>query len=112
MRSAGASIDFGIGGALFPLFFSNQRLPIGDRDLIIVRMYFAEREEPVAIAAVVDESRLERRLDAGHLGKINVALELSAARRFEIEFLHAIAAHDDHPGFLRVGRVDEHFVGH
>ena len=75
-------------------------------------MDFAERQEPVAVAAVIDESRLERRLDPGHFGKIDVALQLSAVCRLEIEFLHAIAAYDDHASFLRVRRVDEHLVGH
>ncbi len=75
-------------------------------------MDFAEREEPVAVAAVIDESRLERRLDPGYFGKIDVAFQLPAVCRLEIEFLHAIAAYDDHASFLRVRRVDEHLVGH
>jgi hypothetical protein len=37
---------------------------------------------------------------------------LLALRGLEIEFFDAVAAQDDHPGFLRMGRVDEHFVGH
>ena len=45
-----------------------QRLPVGDRDLVVVRMDFREREEAVAVAAVLDEGRLKRRLDAGDLG--------------------------------------------
>jgi hypothetical protein len=31
---------------------------------------------------------------------------------FEIELFDSIAAKHDHPGFLRMGRVDKHFVGH
>jgi hypothetical protein len=31
---------------------------------------------------------------------------------FEIEFFNAAAAQDDHPGFLRVRRIDEHLIGH
>jgi hypothetical protein len=45
-----------------------QRLPVGDRDLIVVRMDFAEREEAVPVAAVIDERRLKRRFDARNLG--------------------------------------------
>ena len=51
-----------------PRLLGDQRLPVGDRDLVIVGMDFAEGEEAVAIAAVVDERRLQRRLYAGDLG--------------------------------------------
>ena len=37
----------------------DQRLPVGDRDLVIVRMDFGKRQEAVAIAAVLDERRLQ-----------------------------------------------------
>ena len=90
----------------------DQRLPVGDRDLVIVRMDFGERQEAVAVAAVLDERRLQRRLDPRHLGEIDIAAKLFAVRGLEIEFLDAVAAQHDHPGFLRMGRVDEHFVGH
>src|ERR1700747_2862781 len=33
-------------------------------------------------------------------------------RRFKVEFFDAVAAQNYHPGLLRMGRVDEHFVGH
>ena len=75
-------------------------------------MDFAEGQEAVAVAAVIDEGGLQRRLDARYLGEIDVAAKLLAVGGFEVEFLDAIAAQDDHPGLLRVGRVDEHFVGH
>ena len=75
-------------------------------------MDFAKGEEAVAVAAVVDERRLQRRLDPGHFGKIDIALQLPAACRLEVEFLDAIAAYDDHASFLGVRRVDEHLVGH
>ena len=48
--------------ALLFLFFVagclHNAFPVGDRDLIVVGMDFAEREEPVAIAAVLDECGL------------------------------------------------------
>ncbi len=63
-----------LGGAE-PLFlggmlglFGQQRIAIRLRDLIIVGMDFAEGEEAVAVAAIIDERRLKRRFDAGHLG--------------------------------------------
>src|SRR5690606_38751240 len=91
----------------------DQRLAIGDRYLVIVRMDLAEGEEPVAVAAIIDERRLKRRLDPGYLGEIDVAAELLSCSGLEIEFPNPVAAYDDHPGLLRMGGVDEHFVvGH
>ena len=75
-------------------------------------MDFRERQEAVAVAAVIDEGRLQRRLDARDLGEIDVAAKLLAVGGLEVEFLDAVAAQHDHPGLLRMGRVDEHFVGH
>ena len=75
-------------------------------------MDFAEGEEAVAVAAVVDEGGLQRRLDPRHLGQIDVAAKLFTVGRLEVEFLDPVAAQNHHPGLLRVGRIDEHFVGH
>ena len=105
-------VGLGVGLALGALLLVDQRLPVGDRDLIVVGMDFAEGEEAVAIAAVVDERRLQRRLDARHLGQIDVAAELFTVGRLEVEFFDAVAAQDHHPGLLRVGGIDKHFVGH
>ena len=66
-------IDLVVGGALRALFLVDQGLPVGDRDLVIVGMDFAEREETVTIAAVIDEGGLQRRLDARHLRQIDIA---------------------------------------
>jgi hypothetical protein len=52
-----------------------QRLPVGDRDLVIVGVDFGESEEPVAVAAVVDEGCLQRRFDARDLRQIDVAAQ-------------------------------------
>ncbi len=62
-----------VGGALRPAFFVDQRLPIGDRDLVVIRMNFAESEEAVAVAAVIDKSGLQRRLNARHFRQIDIA---------------------------------------
>ncbi len=109
---ARAPVDLIVGGALGALLFVDQRLAVGDRDLIVVRVDFAERQEAVAVAAVIDESGLQRRLDARHLRQIDIAAELLTVCGLEVEFLDAIAAQYDHPGLLGMGRVDEHFVGH
>ena len=73
-------------------------------------MDFGEGEEAVAVAAVIDEGGLQRRLDPGYLGEIDIASELLAVGRLEIELLNPVAAQNDHPGLLRVGRIDEHLV--
>ena len=90
--AARAPVDFIVGGALGALLFVDQGLPVGDRDLIVVRVDFAERQEAVAIAAVIDECGLQRRLDARHLRQIDVAAELLTVCGLEVEFLDAIAA--------------------
>jgi hypothetical protein len=110
--ASGTAVGLGVGGALRALLLGDQRLPVGDRDLILVGLDFAEGEEAVAIAAVVDESGLQRRLDARHLGQIDIAAKLFTVGGLEVEFLDTIAAQNDHPGLLRMGRIDEHFVGH
>ena len=96
-------------GALVGL---DQRLTIGDRDLVIVGMNFAEGEEAVAIAAIFDEGGLQRRFDARDLRQIDVAAQLFALRGLEIKFFDAVAANHNDPGLLRVGGIDKHFVGH
>jgi hypothetical protein len=41
----------------------DQRLTIGNGDLIVIGMNFAEGEEAVAVAAIFDEGGLQRRFD-------------------------------------------------
>jgi len=76
--AAGTPVGFGFGGAVRALLFVDQRLPVGDGDLVIVRMDFAERQKSVAIAAVLDERRLQRRFDTCDLGEMDVAAKLLA----------------------------------
>src|SRR5215831_18627563 len=89
---AGAAIGLGFSVAVGALLLVDQRLPMGDWNLVVVRMDFAECQETMAVAAVVDERRLQRRLDPRYLSKVDVASQLTAARRFKIEFLNAVAA--------------------
>ena len=107
-----APVDFVVGCTLRALFLGDQRLAVGDRDLIIVGMDFAECQKSMAIAAVIDEGGLQRRLNARHFRQIDIAPKLLALRGFKVEFFDAIAAQNDHPGLLGMGRVDEHFVRH
>src|SRR6185312_12559291 len=53
-----ASISLRLGLRLRFGLFLQERLPVGERDLIIVGMNFAEGQETVTVAAVVDERRL------------------------------------------------------
>ncbi len=48
--------------------FAQQRFAVGFWDLVVIGVDFAEGQESVAIAAIIDERRLERRFDPGDLG--------------------------------------------
>ncbi|MDF0581088.1 hypothetical protein [Bradyrhizobium yuanmingense] len=90
----------------------DQRLPVCDRDLVVVGMDFAEGEKAVAIAAILDEGGLERGFDPCDLGEVDIPAQLLALRSLEIKLFDAIAADHDDPGLLRVGGIDQHLVGH
>ncbi len=109
---AGAAVGLRFGVAVGALFLVDQGLPVGDRDLVVIGVDFAEGQEAMAVAAIVDEGGLERRLDPGYLGEIDITAELAAAGGLEIEFLDPVAAKHDHPGLLRMGRIDKHLVWH
>ena len=66
-----------ISGPLRSLVLRKQGFPVGDRDLVVVRMDFVEGEKAVPITAVIDESGLQRRLDARHLGEIDIPFQLA-----------------------------------
>ena len=89
-------------------FLAQQRLAIFARNLVIVGMDFAESEEAVAIATIIDEGRLERRLYAGDLGEVDIALELLVLSGFEVKFLDPVSLDDRDPGFFPVARIDQH----
>src|SRR3569832_660044 len=88
------------GLALVARFLFEQGLPVGDRDLIIVGMDFREGEEAVAVAAVIDKRRLERRFDAGNLGEIDVTAKLLAVGALEVEFHDTKTTNNNHPGLF------------
>ena len=89
---AGAIVSFRVSCPLVVLFLRDQRLPVGDRDLIVVRVDFRERQEAVAVAAVVDEGRLQGRLNARDFGEVDITAKLFAVGTLEIEFFDAAAA--------------------
>jgi hypothetical protein len=107
-----AVFGFLLGLAMGTFVGFDQRLAVGDRNLVIVRMNFAEGEKAVTVAAVLDEGRLQRRLHTRYLGEINVAAQLFALSGLEIKFFDAVAADHNDPGLFRVGGIDKHFVGH
>ena len=98
--------------ALRERFLLEKRLPIGDGNLVVVGMDFGEGEKTVPIAAIVDESGLERRLYPSDLGEVDIPTQRPLIRRLEVKFLDPVASEDHHPGFLWMGGVDDHFVGH
>ena len=102
-------LRFGLGLRRFLL---EQFLAVRDRDTIIVGMDFVEGEEAVPVSAIVDERRLKRRFDPGHLCKVNVSLQLGFLAAFEVEIVQPVAADDDHPGLFGVSRVNQHACRH
>ncbi|WP_283814442.1 hypothetical protein [Bradyrhizobium commune] len=101
-----------LGFAMRLLLGLDQRLPVGDRYLIVVGMDFAEGEEAVAVTAIFDEGGLERGFDPCDLGEVDIPAQLLALRGLEIKLFDAIAADHDNPGLFRVGGIDQHLVGH
>src|SRR3546814_20868344 len=75
-------------------------------------MDFAEGQESVAIAAIFDERRLQRRFDAGNLVQIDIALELLVLGGLEIKLLDAVSLGYGDPGLFPVPRVDQNARGH
>ena len=66
----------------------------------------------MAVAAIFDESGLERGFDPCDFGEVDIPAQLLALRGLEIKFFDAIAADHDDPGLFRVGGIDQHLVGH
>ena len=63
-----------LGRLIRRLVLGDKLAPVGDRNLVIVGMDFAERQKAVAIAAEIDKSGLQGRLDPGYLGQIDITL--------------------------------------
>ncbi|WP_283811278.1 hypothetical protein [Bradyrhizobium sp. AC87j1] len=110
--AVGAVLALFLGFAMGLFLGLDQCLPVGDRDLVVVGMDFAEGEEAVAVAAIFDEGGLERGFDPCDLGEVDIPAQLLALRGLEIKLFDAIAADHDDPGLFRVGGIDQHLVGH
>ncbi|CUX22301.1 membrane hypothetical protein [Agrobacterium deltaense Zutra 3/1] len=101
-----------IAAAMILGFRFQEGLTVGERNLIIVRMDFRKSEKAVAVSTVIHEGRLKGRLNAGDLGKIDIAADLFLVLRFEIEFFDPVPTDNDYACLLFVGGVDKHFVCH
>jgi hypothetical protein len=110
--AVGTVLALFLGLAMGLLLGFDQRLPVGNRDLVVIGMNFAEGEEAVAVAAIFDEGGLERGFDPCDLGEVDVPAQLLALRGLEIKLFDAVAADHDDPGLFRVGGIDQHLVGH
>ena len=93
----------GMGG-----LFGQQCLAVFLGDLVIIGVDFGKGEEAVAVAPEIDKSGLKRRLDARHLGQIDITLDLLVIGRIKVEFFNTVALEHRHPGFFRVARIDQH----
>ena len=69
---------------------------------------FLERQEAVAVFAVVDEAGLERRLDARHHRLVDVALALLAPFELGLEVEQLLAIDDGQAPLFRLRGVDQH----
>jgi hypothetical protein len=70
--AARATVVFLFLGAGHRPLFLDQRLTVGDRDLVVIRVDFGEGQETVAVAAIFHEGRLQRGFDPRHLGQVDV----------------------------------------
>ena len=71
-------------------------------------MDFGKSQEPMTVAAIINESRLKRRFNSGYFCEVDIAFELLVLGRFKIKFLNLVSCYDCDPGFLPVTRVDKH----
>ncbi len=93
-------------------FRPQKGLAVGKRDLVIVRVDFRKGQKAVAVAAVIDESRLKRRFDAGDFREIDISANLFLVFGFEVEFFYATSANDNDARLFSVRRIDKHFLCH
>ena len=88
--------------------FGEQRVAVGARDLVIVRVNLGKGEKAVAVAAELNKRGLQRGFDPHHPGQVDVALQLFVFGGFEVELLDPASFSNRDPGFFPVPRVDQH----
>ncbi|EDT07773.1 hypothetical protein BgramDRAFT_5354 [Paraburkholderia graminis C4D1M] len=69
---------------------------------------FLERQETVAVFAVVDETGFERRLDAGDDALVNVAFALFAPGGFDVDVDEFLPIDDGDAQFFLLRRIEQH----
>ena len=69
---------------------------------------FLERQEPVTVGAVIDETGFEAGFDAGDDCLVDVALALFLTGRFDIEIDQLLAVDDGYPKLFGLGGVEQH----
>ncbi len=121
--AAGQADEGGEGGtlvaALFLLYLHQQFLTVGDDvgDLRVAHRGafaevvlgdFLERQEAVAVLAVIHKAGFERRLDARHDGLVDVALALFAAFDLGFEIEQFLSINDREAPLFRLRRIDQH----
>ena len=75
-------------------------------------MYLGKGQKPVAVAAIFDKGRLQRRFYPRDLGKINVSGKLALVQRLEIKFFNLGSIYHNHARFFGVCGIDQHLLGH
>jgi hypothetical protein len=73
---------------------------------------FAECEETVAIAAVLDERGLQAGLDPDYFGEIDIPFQLPFGRRLDVEIFKSSTIQHHDAGFFRVRGIDQHALRH
>jgi len=83
---------------------------LADRDALLEVLLgdFLERQEAVAVFAVVDETGFERRLDACDDGLVDVALALFAPFDFDFVVEQFLPVHNRQTAFFCLRGVDQH----
>src|SRR5690606_32523902 len=74
----------------------------------VVARDLLEREEALALAAVLDEGGLQRRLEPGDAALVDVGLLLFLRWLLDVDVVQRLAVDDRDPQFFRLGRVDQH----
>src|SRR5690606_36658733 len=76
--------------------------------LEVVAGDFLQRQEAVALDAVVDEGRLAGGFEPGDAVLVDVGLLLFAGRLFNVDVIQGLAVDDRHAQFFRLRGIDEH----
>src|SRR5690606_21726262 len=88
--------------------FAHRGLVGIDAGRVVLARDFLERQEAMAVAAVLDEAGLERRFDAGDAPLVDVALLLFPGRDLDVEIVEGLAIDDGHTQLLTLSCVDQH----